>query len=72
MFTKDKDTADALGIIYVSDQNLAGRYSVTRQTVWRWLKTDPTFPKPISLSPGCTRWRLDEIEAWEDARRAVA
>ena len=63
MFTTDKDTADALGIIYVSDQNLAGRYSVTRQTVWRWLKTDPTFPKPISLSPGCTRWRLDEIEA---------
>lgn len=72
MLTKDKDTADALGIVYVSDQNLAGRYTVSRQTVWRWLKTDPTFPKPISLSPGCTRWRLDEIEAWEAARRAVA
>lgn len=71
MFKKDKDTADVLGITYVSDQNLAGRYSVTRQTVWRWLKTDPAFPKPISLSPGCTRWRLDEIEAWEAERRAA-
>lgn len=71
MFTKDKETADALGIIYVSDQNLAGCYSVTRQTVWRWLKTDPTFPKRISLSPGCTRWSLQEIEAWEAARRAA-
>lgn len=71
MFTKDPETADALGIVYVSDQNLAGRYSVSRQTVWRWLKTDPTFPKPISLSPGCTRWRLDEVERWEAARRAA-
>lgn len=71
MFTKDQETAAALGIVYLSDQNLAGRYSVSRQTVWRWLKTDPTFPKPISLSPGCTRWRLDEIERWEAARRAA-
>lgn len=72
MLTKDQDTDDAPSIVYVSDQMIAGRYSVSRQTVWRWLKTDRTFPKPISLSPGCTRWRLDEIEAWEAARRAVA
>lgn len=71
MFSKDQNTADALSIVYLSDQNLAGRYSVSRQTVWRWLKTDSTFPKPISLSPGCTRWRLDEIERWEAARRAA-
>lgn len=58
--------------MYLSDKQVAERYGVTRPTVWRWLKTDRTFPKPISLSPGCTRWRLDEIEAWEAARRAVA
>lgn len=57
--------------MYVSDKQVAARYSVTRPTVWRWVKTDPNFPKPISLSPGCTRWRLDEIEAWEAARRAA-
>ena len=57
--------------MFVSDKAIAERYGVTRPTVWRWLKTDPTFPKPISLSPGCTRWRLDEIEAWEAARRAA-
>lgn len=57
--------------MYVSDKQVAARYNVTRPTVWRWLKTDPAFPKPISLSPGCTRWRLDEIEAWEAARRAA-
>lgn len=57
--------------MFVSDKQVAARYNVTRPTVWRWLKTDPSFPKPISLSPGCTRWRLDEIEAWEVARRAA-
>lgn len=57
--------------MYLSDKQMAHRYGVARPTVWRWLKTDPTFPKPISLSPGCTRWRLDEIERWEAARRAA-
>ncbi|WP_204245707.1 helix-turn-helix transcriptional regulator [Paracoccus marcusii] len=57
--------------MYLSDKQVASRYNVTRPTVWRWVKADPTFPKPISLSPGCTRWRLDEIESWEAARRAA-
>lgn len=69
--TRNKDAAEALGITYVADQYLAGRYSVSRQTIWRWLKTDPNFPKPVSLSPGCTRWRLADIEAWEAARVAA-
>lgn len=25
---------------------------------------DPTFPKPIRLSPRCVGWRLDELQAW--------
>lgn len=58
--------------MYVSDKQVAARYSVTRPTVWRWLKTNPTFPRPISLSPGCTRWKLAEIEAWESARAGAA
>lgn len=57
--------------MYLSDKQVASRYNVTRPTVWRWVKADSTFPKPISLSPGCTRWRLDEIESWEAARRAA-
>lgn len=57
--------------MYLSDKQIADRYGVSRPTVWRWLKSDSTFPKPISLSPGCTRWRLCEIEAWEAARRAA-
>jgi prophage regulatory protein len=53
---------------FLSDLNLADRYNVHRTTVWRWAKSDPTFPQPIVLSPGCTRWRLSDIEAWEQRR----
>ncbi|QBX35157.1 AlpA family phage regulatory protein [Paracoccus liaowanqingii] len=51
--------------IYLSDTQLASRYGVHRSTPWRWVKTDPQFPKPVSLTKGCTRWKLSELEAWE-------
>lgn len=54
--------------MYVSDKQLSERFGVTRPTVWRWHRTDPTFPRAVSLSPGCTRWKLAEIEAWEKAQ----
>ena len=53
---------------YLSYAQLAARYGVHRATLWRWAKTDPNFPKPVSLSPGCTRWKLSAVEAWEATR----
>lgn len=54
--------------IYLPDTRVAARYGVHRTTPWRWDKTDPTFPKPVRLSPGCTRWKLSDLEAWEKTR----
>ena len=53
---------------YISDIQLAARYGVHRTTPWRWLTYDNNFPKPVKLSPQCTRWKLSEIEAWEASR----
>lgn len=47
---------------------VAERYGISIETVWRWSRADQGFPKPISLSAGCTRWRLADLEAWEAAR----
>lgn len=55
---------------FLSDRQLGARYSVHHLTPRRWLNEDPTFPKPVKLSPGCTRWRLSEIEAWEKRKAA--
>ena len=57
---------------YLSDAHLSARYGVHRSTPWRWAKTDVTFPRPVKLSPQCSRWKLSEIEAWEAAKAGEA
>ena len=69
--TQNPEVADALGLTFISDRQVAERYGVSRPTIWAWLKTDDSFPKPVKLSAGCTRWKLDELLEWENARRAA-
>ena len=52
---------------YLSDAQVAARYSVSRQTVWRWVKGG-ILPEPVSFSPGCTRWNAEELDK-RDAER---
>lgn len=33
-------------------------------TLWRHCKEDPDFPRPIRLSPGCTRFNVGDIRAY--------
>lgn len=49
---------------YAKDVELASRYGVHRITIWRWAKAG-RLPAPVRLGPGCTRWRLADIEQWE-------
>lgn len=53
---------------YVKDTDLAERFSVSRLTIWRWHREKPEFPRVVKLSPGCSRWRLSDIENWEAAQ----
>lgn len=53
---------------YLSDVQVARRYGVHRSTPWRWLRSDPSYPKPVALSPGCTRWRLEDLLTWEQQK----
>jgi prophage regulatory protein len=50
--------------LFLSDHDVARRYSVTKQTIWRWHKILPGFPKPIKIG-GASRWRLSELIAYE-------
>ncbi|NGM45165.1 AlpA family phage regulatory protein [Rhodobacter sp. SGA-6-6] len=58
--------------MFLTDKQIASRYDVSRPTVWRWLKVDPSFPHPVRLSPGCVRWRLTDIEKWEAEKAGAA
>jgi prophage regulatory protein len=53
--------------LFLSDKQTAKRYGVGRGTIWRWIKKED-FPKPVNLSPGCTRWPVNDLERWEQGR----
>lgn len=59
--------AEETGCLFLSDIDVAKRYSVARPTVWRWAKETHGFPKPIHISPGTTRWRLSDLVDYEAA-----
>lgn len=50
--------------MFLTDVQVAKRYGVSRPTVWRWVSTGK-LPQPIRFSRGCTRWRIDQLEAFE-------
>lgn len=52
---------------HFTDKQLAQRYLVSRQTIWRWVKEEK-FPSPIRLSKSCTRWTAESVMQWEQSR----
>lgn len=57
---------------YIADSALAARFGTSRNTIWRWAAENGDFPKPVKLSPRCTRWLLADVEAWEQSRKQSA
>ncbi|MBB4348733.1 helix-turn-helix transcriptional regulator [Aliirhizobium cellulosilyticum] len=50
---------------YLSDKEVAQRYGVKKQTIWRWAKKSETFPKPIKFQGTTTRWCLAALMEYE-------
>lgn len=51
--------------IYLTDNQVAGRYGIKRGSVWRWTKENEDFPKPVRFTKGCVRWSISELESYE-------
>jgi prophage regulatory protein len=45
--------------------------SMSRATVWRKAKDDPSFPKPFHLSAGIAVWDEGEVVSWLDSKKAA-
>jgi predicted DNA-binding transcriptional regulator AlpA len=60
-----KSAAPAL---YAQDRDVGARYGVHHSVIWRWVQSDPAFPRPVALSPGTKRWRIADLENWERSK----
>ena len=45
----------------LSDRDVAARYKVEKQTIWRWARTSSSFPKPFKIE-GTARWSENELD----------
>lgn len=61
----------ALGTLMCDVKQVAAACNIGISTVWNLVAVDPTFPKPIYLSPRVARWPNEEIVAWVKARAAA-
>lgn len=43
---------------------LSQMFSVSRSTIWRWVKEKPGFPQPKKISQGVTVWFAEEVQEW--------
>jgi predicted DNA-binding transcriptional regulator AlpA len=55
---------------FIRVKPLGERFGVSVRTIWRWVRCDPTFPRPIKFSAQVSAWDRNEIDAWELDRKA--
>lgn len=51
--------------LFLTDRQVAQRNSVSRPTIWRWVKEIKGFPHPIKIAEGTTRWHLEDLKVYE-------
>jgi predicted DNA-binding transcriptional regulator AlpA len=59
----------SLDAVFVDVRAVAVRYRVSKATIWRWASGDGSFPKPMKLSKGTTRWLSADLDAYDRSLR---
>ncbi|WP_391487049.1 helix-turn-helix transcriptional regulator [Leclercia tamurae] len=54
--------------MFLNKSELAAYIGVGRNNVYHILNTDPTFPKPVYITPSRPQWLDAAIDAWALAR----
>lgn len=57
---------------FLSVRDVASRYAVSVATIWRHTNENPSFPKPVKILNGSTRWRISDLCAYEAFREGAA
>lgn len=60
---KRKSDTVGMGVLMVDVKQVAAMCNIGVSTVWKLVKTNK-FPKPISFTPKCTRWKKSDVVEW--------
>lgn len=52
-------------------KQICDHLNISRSTLWRIERRDPTFPKPLNLGIKKEQWMLDEVLDWAESTRSV-
>ena len=53
---------------YLTVTQVTERYQVSRATVYRW-RASGLLPEPVYLTPASPRYRLEDLEEWENSMK---
>ncbi len=56
---------EPLGVFLVDAKGVAASMQIGESSVWKLVKCEPDFPKPIKLGR-LSRFKVDEVNAWKD------
>ena len=55
---------------FAADKDLSQHINCPRSQVWVLARQNPTFPKPLRITSGMTRWRWADVLEWEKSLKA--
>jgi predicted DNA-binding transcriptional regulator AlpA len=71
--TPERDTPVTDASLHITrHRNLPALFDVTRMTIHRWRRDDPTFPRPVRLGKQYVGYFTHELLAWAKSRREAA
>lgn len=53
----------------ITTKQLAYLAKISHSTIYRYVKSDPAFPKRVRLPGGRVRWVKSEVHAWISERQ---
>lgn len=62
---RSKPRAPGASIELLTVEQVALLCTVSRATIWRWVKGANGFPQPLRLASGTTRWRFQDVLNWQ-------
>lgn len=63
--------ASMLQRTFLTVKEVAAHYAVSVPTIWRWTRTQGgTFPSPVRIAEGTTRWDLADLIDFDQACKA--